>query len=287
MLEKELRRTAMARLCGEIAETGDVMFELEICVDSVESALAAQAGGAQRVELCGAISEGGLTPSLGMIGAVRERIGIGVFVMIRPRCGDFVYTEEEWRVMRRDVALAGGAGADGVVLGILQQDGRIDIERTRALVEEAAPMHVTFHRAFDVTPNLEEGLDGVMATGAHRILTSGGAENATEGSVCVRSLVQRANCQVRIMIGGHVRPENVGAIAEATGAREFHASLRVPVASPVTWRHPSLRLGHTGCEDDVRYQVFADDVRQLREAIDRQGMRQGPGTREHGAGSRE
>jgi copper homeostasis protein len=245
------------------------MFELEICVDSVESAVAAQAGGAQRVELCGAISEGGLTPSMGMIGAVRERVGLGVFVMIRPRSGDFVYTDEEWRVMRRDIALAGGAGADGVVLGILCANGTVDVERTRALVEEAAPMHVTFHRAFDVTPRLEEALDAVIASGAHRILTSGGAENATEGSARARSLVERAERRVRIMIGGHVRPENVGAIAQATGAHEFHASLRVPVASPLTYRHPSLRLGNTGCEDDVRYQVFAEDVRLLREAIER------------------
>jgi copper homeostasis protein len=252
------------------------MFELEICVDSVESALAAQTGGAQRVELCGAISEGGVTPSLGMIGAVRERLGIQVFVMIRPRCGDFVYTDDEYRVMRRDLALAGGAGADGVVLGLLLRDGRIDVERTRKLVEEASPMQVTFHRAFDVTPDMEEALEAVMATGAHRILTSGGAENATEGSVRLRSLVEKANCHVRIMVAGHVRPENVGAIADATGAREFHASLRVPVASPVTYRHPCLRLGHEGCEDDVRYQVFAEDVRQLREAIEKQAL----GTRE-------
>lgn len=250
------------------------MFELEICVDSVESAVAAEAGGAQRVELCAAISEGGLTPSLGMIEAVRERVGIDVYVMIRPRSGDFAWTDEEWLTMRRDIALAARAGADGVVLGILRGDGRVDIDRTHAAVDAARPMQVTFHRAFDVTRDLNEALMDVIACGVDRILTSGSAVNAMAGSARAAALVNQAEDRIRVMIGGHVRAANVDQIAAATGAREFHASLRVAVTSPVEYRHPFLRLGNGVCDDYVRYRVFAEDVRKLRSAIDALGEKQ-------------
>src|SRR5580693_10234821 len=196
------------------------MMQLEICVDSVESAVAAELGGAQRVELCSALSEGGLTPSLGLIRAVRSRVGIGVYVMIRPRGGDFLYSDEEFSIMREDVAYAAEAGANGAVFGLLTADGNVDGERTAELVEAAqsASMEVTFHRAIDMARDLESSLEDVVRTGAHRVLTSGGAQTAVLGSERVRGLMQAAKNRIGIMVCGNVRSENVQQIAQATGA---------------------------------------------------------------------
>jgi copper homeostasis protein len=256
------------------------MMELEICVDSVESAVAAERGGAQRVELCSALSEGGLTPSLGLIRAVRSRINIGVNVMIRPRGGDFLYSGDEFCVMRDDIATAVAAGANGVVLGLLTAEGDVDVERTRQLVEEvqsasqpasgltSRAVEVTFHRAFDMARNLEDSLEDVVRTGAHRILTSGAAQNAVLGSSRVAGLVQVAQGRIGIMVCGNVRPENVQEIAQASGAREFHAALRTPFPSPITYRNPGLSLGDAGSDEYTRNVVVAQDVRNLRRAMD-------------------
>jgi copper homeostasis protein len=245
------------------------MMELEICVDSVESAVAAELGGAQRVELCSALSEGGLTPSLGLIRAVRSRVGIGVYVMIRPRGGDFLYSDEEFSIMREDVAYAAEAGANGAVFGLLTADGNVDGERTAELVEAAqsASMEVTFHRAIDMARDLESSLEDVVRTGAHRVLTSGGAQTAVLGSERVRGLMQAAKNRIGIMVCGNVRSENVQQIAQATGAHEFHASLRVPVPSPVSWRNPELSLGEAGSDEYARNVVMEQDVRKLRQAM--------------------
>jgi copper homeostasis protein len=249
-----------------------VMMDLEICVDSVESAIAAEQGGAQRIELCSALSEGGLTPSLGLIRAVRSHLRIGVYVMIRPRGGDFFYSEEEFSVMRDDIVAAAEAGANGVVLGLLTSDGKIDVSRTRQLVEEAVSLNsaleVTFHRAIDMSESLESSLEAVIQTGAHRVLTSGGAQNALLGSSRVAGLVNVANGRIRVMVCGNVRPENVQQIAQTTGAHEFHAALRRAVPSPVSYRNPTLNLGEAGNDEYARHLVFAEDVRELRQAMD-------------------
>jgi copper homeostasis protein len=244
------------------------MMELEICVDSVESAVAAQAGGAQRVELCSALAEGGLTPSLGLIRAVRASVTIGVHVMIRPRGGDFFYAQEEFAIMRDDIAVAAEAGAHGVVLGLLTADGEVDVNRTRQLVEAAGTMEVTFHRAIDMARDLEASLEAVAGTGATRILTSGGAQSAVLGSKRVAGLVRAAGNRIGVMVCGNVRPANLQQIAVATGAREFHAAMRTAVASPVTYRNPKLHLGVPGSDEYARHVVVARDVRDLRQAID-------------------
>jgi copper homeostasis protein len=244
------------------------MMDLEICVDSVESAVAAEIGGAQRVELCSALAEGGLTPSLGLIRAVRSHVSIGVYVMIRPRGGDFFYSQDEWSVMRDDIAYAAGAGANGVVLGLLTADGEVDVERTSELVAFAQPMEVTFHRAIDMTRDLETALEAVAATGATRILTSGAAQSAMLGGKRVAGLVGTATGRIRVMVGGKVRAQNVQQIARATGAKEFHASLSVAVPSPVTHRNRGLHLGAAGSDEYARHVVLARDVRKLRQAID-------------------
>jgi copper homeostasis protein len=239
------------------------MMELEICIDSVESAVAADQGGAQRVELCSALIEGGLTPSMGMVRAARSRIGIGLFVMIRPRGGDFVYSEEELETMRDDIAFAKQAGADGVVFGLLLPNGEIDVERTRELVSQ-----VTFHRAFDMAKDMDTALEDIVRAGADRVLTSGGEAAASLGQELIARLVRSFGSRIGIMVCGGIRAENVEEIAHSTGAVQFHAALRTPVPSPVIYRKAGLYMGEPGLDEFARYSVFAEDVRSLRCAID-------------------
>jgi len=250
------------------------MMELEICVDSVDSAAAAEIGGAQRVELCSALIEGGLTPSVGMARAVRSRIGIGVYVMIRPRGGDFVYSDEEFDIMRDDLALAKDNGADGVVFGLLTPEGEVDVDRTRELVSLARPMKVTFHRAIDMARDTEAAVAAIVEAGADRVLTSGGMQTAILGSACIAQLVCKFGSRIGVMACGGVRPENVQEIVQATGASQFHAALRTAAPSPVTYRKMGLSMGEPGLDEFARFTVLAGDVRSLHEAIDH-AIRQG------------
>lgn len=244
------------------------MMDLEICADSVDSAVAAELGGALRVELCSALVEGGLTPSLGLIRAVRSKIGIGIHVMIRPRGGDFLYSDDEFAVMRDDIALAGQCAADGVVLGLLTADGDVDVEKTRELVELARPMEVTFHRAIDMARDIESAIEDVIRAGAHRILTSGGEQTAMLGRERIRELVRAADGRIRIMVGGGVRAENVQEIIQSTGACEFHSAVRRTIPSPVEYQVQGLHLGDPEVDEYVRSVVRSEDVRMLRQAMD-------------------
>jgi copper homeostasis protein len=240
---------------------------LEICVDSVESARAAQAGGAQRVELCSSLIEGGVTPSSGLIGAVRECLTIPIVTIVRPRGGDFFYSREEFGVMKKDIAAARDQGANGVAIGVLLRDGQVDPERTRELVELARPMQVTFHRAIDWAPDMAEALEQVIGAGADRILTSGGAPTAMLGVERIARVVARADRRIGVMVCGTVRKDTIGEIARRTHALEFHASLRKATSSPVTYRNEMLSLGKPGLDEFARYAVAAEDVRALRDAL--------------------
>jgi copper homeostasis protein len=244
---------------------------IEACVDSVPSALAAEAGGAGRVELCDNLIEGGTTPSAGTIAECRARLRIPVFVIIRPRGGDFLYSDVEYDVMRRDVAHARSLGADGAVLGLLHADGTLDVERTRALVEAARPLPVTFHRAFDVARDPEEALDALIGLGVERVLTSGQAPTAPEGAELIARLVQRAAGRIGILPGCGIDETNVRELVAQTGAREVHVRGTSPVRSRMSFRNPrvSFRAAVDGDDsvldvtDAVRIRAMA---RRLAEA---------------------
>jgi copper homeostasis protein len=243
------------------------MAVLEICVDSLESAMAAEAGGAKRIELCNSLTEGGLTPSLGLLRAVRSNLKIGIHVMIRPRAGDFLYSEGELNVMRHDIQIAAQNGADGVALGLLTADGDVDVERTRALIDLANPLEVTFHRAIDLARDMDEALEDVILAGADRILTSGAEPTAMQGRFRIGNMVQAAKGRIAIMAGGGVRAENVEEIARATRAKDFHAALRRQVPSPMRHQRRKVHLGAPGLDETVRYTVRKADVETLHRAM--------------------
>jgi copper homeostasis protein len=222
-----------------------VPFLLEVCVDSVESAIAAQNGGAARVELCDNLLEGGTTPSHGTIELARQHLTIALNVIIRPRGGDFCYSPIEFEIMQRDIEITKTIGVDGVVIGILKPNGTIDKARTKQLVDLARPMSVTFHKAFDMTRDPYVALETLIELGVDRVLTSGQEASVIEGMDVVRALVKQANNRIIIMPGGKVRARNVQTIIKSTGAREFHAVATVETGSPMQYRNPRVFMGGT------------------------------------------
>jgi copper homeostasis protein len=255
--------------CNRFAfeEWDAVIMDLEVCIDSVESAIAAERGGAKRVELCSDLLEGGITPGAGLIASVRGHISIDLFVMIRPRGGDFYYTDLEFDVMREEIAHARQLGSDGIVLGLLDQHGRVDVPRTRQLIELAKPLPVTFHRAVDMSPDLLVALEDIVATGASRILTSGGASSAPLGAAEIARMIQAARGRIAIMPGSGITPENIAALAEATGATEFHSSARTAFPSPVQFRKPGMAMGEIRHREYRRFIVREETVRSLLQAL--------------------
>src|SRR5262249_8061521 len=195
---------------------------IEICVGDVESAIAADVGGADRIELCDNLAVGGTTPSIGTIAEVCRWVSLPVHVLIRPRAGGFVYSEREVAVMRRDIEAAKALGAAGVVLGVLDPEGRIDRERTAELVAAARPLSVTFHKAIDLARDPLEAIDDLIAMGVDRVLTSGGRPTALEGCAMLRRLADRAAGQVVVMAGGRLAVEHLEAVIRTGGVREVH-----------------------------------------------------------------
>jgi len=198
----------------------------EVCAETLQACTAAREGGADRIELCSALSEDGLTASHGLIRAAVEQTGLPIHVLIRPRAGDFVYTNEEFSLMREDIIHARDLHASGVVIGILNSDSTVDIERTRQLVHLAGEMEVTFHRAFDLTLNLHAALEAVIATGCHRLLTSGGEPDVIAGTACLAQLVDLAADRIQVAAGGGVRVGNAALLVAATRVPHLHGSLR-------------------------------------------------------------
>jgi copper homeostasis protein len=218
-------------------------FRLEICVDSVESAVNAQVAGADRVELCDNLAEGGTTPSYGTISLARNNLTIGLHVIIRPRGGDFFYTDPEYDIMRRDIDICGECGADGIVIGILCANGAIDTERTAMLVEMANPMAVTFHRAFDMCLDPVQGLEDIISAGASRLLTSGQKDKVPEGADLISRLVKQAGSRIIIMPGSGLDEFNIADMARVTGAHEFHLTGRKVLGSEMLFRRDGIAMG--------------------------------------------
>lgn len=218
---------------------------IEVCVNSVESAIQSQEGGADRVELCDNLFEGGTTPSAGSIALARERLRIKLHVIIRPRGGDFLYSDLEFAIMQRDIESAKTLGADGVVIGLLTADGEIDVVRTRTLTELARPMSVTFHRAFDVARSPLEALETLIDIGMDRILTSGQEESVSEGAELIAKLISQAGDRIIIMPGGGFSERNVARIVAQTGAKEIHVTGFAEVESGMRYRNPRVFMGGT------------------------------------------
>ncbi|UCF62156.1 MAG: copper homeostasis protein CutC [Anaerolineaceae bacterium] len=244
--------------------------KVEISLSGVESAIAAQLGGADRVELCENLLEGGTTPSLGMIAIVRKYLNIEMNVIIRPRGGDCCYSEAEMEVMKRDIETAGGAGVDGVVIGLLNPDGTVDEERTRALVDLARPMSTTFHRAFDHTRDPIEALDTLIGLGIDRVLTSGQAATAFEGLVLVTELNQHAQDRIVIMAGAGINALNARHIVETCGVHEIHvgSAATEDVKSLMQYHNPKIAFrGGTNLPEDMLRRTSADRVKAIVEAL--------------------
>ena len=219
------------------------------------------------MELCSDLLEGGVTPSAGSIELVRARTSIGLQVMIRPRGGDFCYTPEEFETMKRDIIAARKLGADGVVVGILNANGSVDIERTGELVELARPLNVTFHRAFDMSADLSRALECICATGADRLLTSGGKKTALHAVEQIARLVEAARGRVAIMACGGINDQNAASIIEQTGVKEIHVGLRSRAASPMLHRNPELSIGTAAECEYQRFQVLEENVLSLHRAV--------------------
>lgn len=216
---------------------------LEICAGSLASALAAGEGGAFRVELCDNLYEGGTTPSMATIELARLKLSIRLHVIIRPRGGDFLYSEHEYGIIRRDVERCRETDVDGVVIGFLNADGTVDQVRTREIVDLAGPMAVTFHRAFDMTRDPFEALAALKLTGISRILTSGQKNQAPDGAALIAELVKKAADDVVIMPGGGLNEQNIAGFAGQVKASEYHATLRRTVESGMQFRRTDVFMG--------------------------------------------
>jgi len=237
----------------------------EACVDSIESALAAARGGAHRIELCANLIEGGTTPSAGTLAVCRARLDIAIFVLVRPRGGDFLYSAAELAVMLEDIRRSKQAGAQGIVTGVLSAGGEIDDDRTRELIAAARPLQVTFHRAFDVCRDASRALETLVALGVERVLTSGQAATAPEGADRIARLVQQAAGRIGILPGGGVTADNAPALVRATGVTEVHLTGAVPHQSAMTFRAPAVTLGNAAPRSEYEWSVT--DAEQIQRVV--------------------
>jgi copper homeostasis protein len=235
---------------------------VEICVGDLESALAAERGGADRVELCDHLEVGGTTPGAGTIAEACRRLAIPVHVLVRPRGGDFVHTEAELDAMRYEIELSRKLGAAGVVIGLLKSDATIDRAQTAALADLARPMSVTFHKAFDQTPDLEQSLDTLIALGVDRVLTSGGCPTALEGVETLRRLLDQSRGRIAILAGGRLSPENLPTILAGTGVREVHLG-----SAASRTMAGSMTVAPRDGSDTTWNGIDADSVRNIVESV--------------------
>ena len=239
-------------------------MKTELCAYSVDACRIAQCLGVNRVELCASPAEGGVTPSMATIERVAKIEGIDVSVMIRPRGGDFLYSDDEFETMLRDIAYAREAGATGVVFGILTADGKVDVERTRQLVEASKGMETTFHRAVDMTEDYESAVEAIIAAGCNRILTSGGYDKAIDGIENIRRAVEIANGRIEIMAGSGVVAANAKQLAEV-GVDALHFSAKCMVAGAMEYCNPRISMGGSDAVDE--YALRTVDENEVKEIL--------------------
>lgn len=239
---------------------------LEVCAGDIASVHAAAAGGASRVELCQALAEGGVTPSIGLIKQAVKVPGIKINVLIRPREGDFCYSDDEVSIMETDIRAAVDAGVNGIVIGCLNPDGTIADINLR-LIEAAGNCTVTFHRAFDLVKDPFESLEKIISFGCDRILTSGLAPSAIKGADMLRELRDRADSRIIILAGGGVNSRNAADLVRQTGVTEVHGSARSSTGSPMTFRRDNVAMGKPGSNEYSRLTTDASEVKAIVDAI--------------------
>jgi len=240
----------------------DKRYQLEICANSVTSAIAAQDGGAHRVEFCQNLEMGGTTPSPGQIRIARRHLTIGMHVLIRPRAGDFLYTDTEIEEMKADILFCKEENCNGVVIGLLDADGHVNRERTQELVALARPMQVTFHRAFDVCSEPFDALETIIACGCKRLLTSGMKDTALEGGGLIKELIERADGRIEIMPGSGIHETNLADIAHVTGASAFHTSAKVVLNSRMHQQNEAIN----GMGNEV-WESSKEKIRQMADIL--------------------
>ncbi|MEH3112493.1 copper homeostasis protein CutC [Pedobacter terrae] len=239
---------------------------LEVCANSYQSALAAQNGGAKRVEFCDNLAEGGTTPSYAQISLAKKNLSIEIWPIIRPRGGDFLYSETEFEIMKEDIKVCKSLNCEGVVIGILKADGTIDKKRCAELIELAKPMEVAFHRAFDMSNDMDQALEDIISLKIKRVLTSGGASSAMLGAEKLAQLVTQANGRITIMPGAGINENNIKNLIDQTGATQFHASAKEFVPSKMEFRNTETKMGTI--EDEYRYELTSENkVRALVNCI--------------------
>ena len=238
---------------------------VEVCAFSLESCLSAEKGGAKRIELCGSMYEGGTTPSAGLIQLAKQQVSIEIHAMIRPRGGDFCYSEDEISVMQADIAIAKQFGCEGVVLGILQPNGEVNTRQTKALIALAKPMQVTFHRAIDMTPDYSKALEDIIESGCNRILTSGQKNTAIEGIENIENLVKQANGRIEIMAGSGVNAHNAQIFLQI-GVNAIHLTGKSSRNSEMVYRKEGIVMG--GLSEVPEYEIVYSDFEKVRAVVD-------------------
>jgi len=239
-------------------------YIIEIATSDFLTTKSAVEGGADRIELCANLAEGGTTPSYAHIKKCKETFDIALFPIIRPRGGDFLYTKDEFEIMKNDIKLCKELDCEGIVIGLLNMDGTIDMTRTSELVELAYPLEVTFHRAFDRCKDPFVALEELIEIGCQRILTSGQKPTVSEGIDLIAGLNKKADDRIIILPGSGVRKDNIKILAEKTGCIEFHSSLRGKAKSPMQFIHPAFA---DSAESYSNNEISPDEVRALRNAL--------------------
>lgn len=239
-------------------------YILECCVDSVESAIEAEKGGANRIELCSALVIGGLSPSKALFEKVKEQVNIKIHVLLRPRFGDFCYTDFEHEIIKKEIKMFKELGADGVVIGTLKSDGSLNLGQMKELVEEAEGMSITLHRAFDMCADPFRTLEEVKELGIHTILTSGQKNSCIDGKDLLGQLMKKANREVDILIGGGVDVSVIPALYESTGATSYHMSGKVTLDSEMQYRKEDVSMGVASMSEYQIWRTSAERVSQVK-----------------------